>query len=214
MKGGNFMNNNAMFKISYGLFVITAKENGFDNGCIINTAQQVTTEPNRISVTLNKSGKTHNMIKNTGVFNISVISEDAHFELFKHFGFQSGASCNKFDGFEAAKRSDNGILYITAGINSYISAKTIQEIDLGTHTMFIADVTNADIISDTLSATYAYYHSDIKPKPNEKKIKKTVWRCKVCGYEYEGEELPEDFICPLCKHPASDFEKIETSNIV
>ena len=106
------------------------------------------------------------------MFNISVISEDAHFELFKHFGFQSGANCNKFDGFEAAKRSDNGILYITAGINSYISAKTIQEIDLGTHTMFIADVTNADIISHIPSATYAYYHSNIKPKPNEKKITK------------------------------------------
>lgn len=203
------MNNNAMYKLSYGLFVITANENGFDNGCIINTAQQVTTSPNRISVTLNKSGKTHDMIKNTGVFNISVISEDAYFELFKHFGFQSGANCDKFNGFEAAKRSENGIFYLTAGINSYISAKVIQEIDLGSHTMFIADVTDADIVSDIPSATYAYYHSNIKPKPQEKKSKKTVWRCKVCGYEYEGETLPEDFICPICKHPASDFEKAE-----
>lgn len=203
------MNNNAMYKLSYGLFVITANENGFDNGCIINTAQQVTTSPNRISVTLNKSGKTHDMIKNTGVFNISVISEDAYFELFKHFGFQSGANCDKFNGFEAAKRSENGIFYLTAGINSYISAKVIQEIDLGSHTMFIADVTDADIVSDVPSATYAYYHSNIKPKPQEKKSKKTVWRCKVCGYEYEGETLPEDFICPICKHPASDFEKAE-----
>lgn len=203
------MNNNAMYKLSYGLFVITANENGFDNGCIINTAQQVTTNPNRISVTLNKSGKTHDMIKNTGVFNISVISEDAYFELFKHFGFQSGANCNKFNGFEAAKRSENGIFYLTAGVNSYISAKVIQEIDLGSHTMFIADVTDADIVSEIPSATYAYYHSNIKPKPQKKESTKTVWRCKVCGYEYEGEALPEDFICPICKHPASDFEKAE-----
>lgn len=203
------MNNNVMYKLSYGLFVITANENGFDNGCIINTAQQVTTSPNRISVTLNKSGKTHDMIKNTGVFNISVISEDAYFELFKHFGFQSGANCNKFNGFEAAKRSENGIFYLTAGVNSYISAKVVQEIDLGSHTMFIADVTDADIVSEIPSATYAYYHSNIKPKPQEKKSTKTVWRCKVCGYEYEGETLPEDFICPICKHPASDFEKAE-----
>lgn len=204
------MNNNAMFKLSYGLFVITANENGFDNGCIINTAQQVTDKPNRISVTINKSGKTHDMIKNAGVFNISVISEDADFELFKHFGFQSGANCNKFNSFEAAKRSENGVFYITAGVNSYISANVIQEIDLGTHTMFIADVTDSDILSDIPSATYAYYHSHIKPKPNEKKTSKTVWRCKVCGYIYEGEELPEDFTCPICKHPASDFEKIES----
>ena len=202
------MNNNAMYKLSYGLFVITANENGFDNGCIINTAQQVTTEPNRISVTLNKNGKTHDMIKNTGAFNISTISEDAYFELFKHFGFQSGETCNKFKGFEAAERSENGIFYLTAGVNSYISAKVIQEIDLGTHTMFIAEVTDADVISDIPSATYAYYHSNIKPKPQKKESEKTVWRCKVCGYEYEGEELPKDFICPLCKHPASDFEKV------
>ena len=202
------MNNNAMYKLSYGLFVLTANENGFDNGCIINTAQQVTTEPNRISITVNKNGKTHDMIKATGIFNISIISEDAYFELFKHFGFQSGASCNKFDGFKAAERSENGVLYLTAGVNSYISAKVIQEIDLGTHTMFIAEVTDADIISDIPSATYAYYHSNIKPKPQKKENAKTIWRCTVCGYEYEGEELPEDFICPLCKHPASDFEKV------
>lgn len=203
------MNNNAMYKLSYGLFVITANENGFDNGCIINTAQQVTTNPNRISVTLNKNGKTHAMIKNTGDFNISVISEDACFELFKHFGFQSGANCNKFNGFEAAERAENGIFYLTKGVNSYISAKVIQEIDLGTHTMFIADVTDADIVSDLPSATYAYYHSNIKPKPQEKKSAKTVWRCRICGYIYEGDELPKDFSCPICKHPASDFEKTE-----
>lgn len=208
-KDGGMMNNNAMYKISYGLFVITANENGFDNGCIINTAQQVTADPNRISVTVNKSGKTHDMIKTTGAFNISIISEEADFELFRHFGFQSGKDINKFENYENAKRAANGIMYITKGINSYISAKVINEVDLGTHTLFIAEVTDADMISDAASATYAYYHSSIKPKPQEKKSKKTVWRCKVCGYEYKGEELPEDFICPLCKHPASDFEKVE-----
>lgn len=202
------MNNDTMFKISYGLFIATANENGFDNGCIINTVQQLTSKPNRISVTLNKSGKTHDMIKSTGIFNVSIISEDAYFELFKHFGFQSGANCNKFEGFMAVERAENGVLYLTAGVNAYISAKVIQEIDLGTHTMFIAEVTDADVVSDIPSATYAYYHSNIKPKPQKKESEKTVWRCKVCGYEYEGENLPDDYICPLCNHPASDFEKV------
>lgn len=206
------MDNNVMFKLSYGLFILTAKENGFDNGCVINTAQQLTDSPKRISVTVNKNGKTHDMIKATGIFNISVLSEEADFELIKHFGFQSGANCDKFESYENAKRADNGIMYITDGINSYISAKVIQEIDLGSHTLFIADVTDGGTLSDVPSATYAYYHSNIKPKPENKKAAKTVWRCKVCGYEYEGEELPEDFICPLCKHPASDFEKIEVNN--
>lgn len=199
-----------MFKLSYGLFIITARENDFDNGCIINTAGQVTDTPLQIAVTINKKSKTHDMIKNTGAFNLSVISEDADFELFKHFGFQSGSSVNKFDGYKSAKRAENGVMYITDGVNSYISAKVVQDVDLGTHTMFVAEVTDAEIISDAASATYAYYHSNIKPKPQEKKHKKTVWRCKVCGYEYEGEELPENFICPLCNHPASDFEKVES----
>lgn len=202
------MNNNVMFKLSYGLFILTAKENGFENGSVINTAQQLTDSPNRISVTVNKRGKTHDMIKATGVFNISVLSQEADFELIKHFGFQSGADCNKFENYENAKRADNDVMYITSGINSYISAKVIQEVDLGTHTLFIADVTDGEILSDAPSATYAYYHSNIKPKPQNKKSTATVWRCKVCGYEYTGESLPEDFICPICKHPASDFEKV------
>lgn len=198
-----------MFKLSYGLFIITAKENDFDNGSIINTAWQVTDTPLRLAVTVNKKSKTHDMIKNTGKFNISVISEEANFELFKHFGFQSGETVDKFEGYESAKRAENGVMYITKGVNSYISAKVVQVIDFETHTMFIAEVTDAEIISEAPSATYAYYHSNIKPKPQEKKNKKTVWRCIVCGYEYEGEELPEDYICPLCNHPASDFEKVE-----
>ena len=202
------MDNKAFYKMSYGLFIVTAREDGFDNGCIINTAIQVTTAPNQISITVNKNNKTHDMIKRTGIFNVSVISEEADFELFKHFGFQSGANVNKFEDYPYALRSENYLLYITKGTNAVISARTVNEIDLGTHTMFIAEVTDAKVFSDAPAATYAYYHSDIKPKPQTKKTDKTVWRCKVCGYEYVGEELPEDFVCPLCKHPASDFEKV------
>ena len=202
------MDNKAFYKMSYGLFVITAREDGFDNGCIINTAIQVTTTPNQISITINKNNKTHDMIKRTGIFNVSIISEEADFELFKHFGFQSGANVNKFEDYPYALRSENYLLYITKGTNAVISAKTVSEVDLGTHTMFIAEVTDAKVFSDTPAATYAYYHSNIKPKPQAKQTEKTVWRCKVCGYEYVGEELPEDFVCPLCKHPASDFEKV------
>lgn len=202
------MDNNALFKFSYGLFIITAAENGTDNGCIVNTAGQITDSPNRIAVTINKGSKTHDMIKNTGVFNVSILSENADFELFRHFGFQSGFDTDKFRDFADFSRSENGVVYITKGTNAYISARVENEIDEETHTMFIALVDDAKIISETPSATYAYYHSNIKPKPKEKKQNKTVWRCKVCGYEYIGEELPDDFICPICKHPASDFEKI------
>lgn len=203
------MDNGAFFKLSYGLFILTTREDGLDNGCVINTAMQVTTTPNRISITVNKANKTHDMIKRVGIFNVSIISEEADFELFRHFGFQSGNSVNKFEDYPYALRSENYLLYITKGTNAVISAQVAQEVDLGTHTMFIADVTDAKVFSDAPAATYAYYHSNIKPKPQKRETKKTVWRCTVCGYEYEGEELPEDFICPLCKHPASDFEKIE-----
>ena len=203
------MDNSAFYKLSYGLFILTTREDGLDNGCVINTAMQVTTTPNRISITVNKANKTHDMIKRVGIFNVSIISEDADFELFKHFGFQSGNNVNKFEDYPNALRSENYLLYITKGTNAVISGRVVEEVDLGTHTMFIADVTDAKTFSDAPAATYAYYHSSIKPKPQKRETKKTVWRCAVCGYEYEGEELPEDFICPLCKHPASDFEKVE-----
>ncbi len=202
------MDSNALFKFSYGLYIITAYENSTDNGCIVNTAGQITDSPNRIAVTINKGSKTHDMIKNTGVFNVSVLSENAEFELFRHFGFQSGFSTDKFRDFADFKRSENGVSYITKGTNAYISARVENEIDEETHTMFIALVEDARILSDTPSATYAYYHSNIKPEPQEKQRRETVWRCKVCGYEYIGEKLPEGYICPICKHPASDFEKI------
>lgn len=196
----------AMYKIGYGLYVLTSKTGDFDNGCIINTAIQVTSEPNRIAVTVNKGNKTHDMIDKSGIFNISVISESADFELFKHFGFQSGKNVDKFDFFRDKKRAENGIFYITKGTNAYISGKVVDKIDLGTHTMFISDVTGGDVLADTQSATYDFYHKNIKPKPES--TQKKGFRCKICGYVYEGDELPADFVCPICKHGAADFEKI------
>lgn len=203
------MDKKAMYKLSYGLFVLTSAADGRDSGCIINTAQQVTSEPNRISIAVNKSNFTHDLVKKSGKFNISIISEAVEFELFKHFGFQSGREVDKFAGYADCKRSANGLYYVTAGINSYISATVEQEVDLGSHTLFIASVDDMEVLADTPSATYAYYQSSIKPQPaKDVQTGKTVWRCTVCGYVYEGEELPADFICPLCKHPASDFEKV------
>ncbi|MGN0324411.1 MAG: flavin reductase [Oliverpabstia sp.] len=203
------MNKKAMYQLTYGLFVLTARLGEKDNGCIINTAGQVTSTPNRISIAVNKDNFTHDMIMKSGRFNISILSEKAKFETFQHFGFQSGRTTDKFDGYQACKRSDNGIYYITEGTNAYISASVEQTIDLGSHTMFISSVEDMDVLSSDPSATYAYYQDFIKPKPEKKASGgKTAWRCTVCGYVYEGEELPSDFICPICKHPASDFEKV------
>ena len=203
------MNTNAMFKIGYGLYVLTAKENGFDNGCIINTVSQVTSDPNRITVAVNKANKTHDMILSSGEFNVSILSTSATFDIFKAFGFRSGKNVDKFADFDAVERSSNGLYYITGATNAYISAKVINATDLGTHTLFLADVTDCDVLSDATSVTYDYYHKFIKPKPEVKKMSKTYYRCKICGYIHESDVLPADFVCPLCKHPASDFEKVE-----
>ena len=203
------MNKKAMHNLSYGLFVVTTRIGEKDNGCIINTAAQVTSSPNRISITVNKDNLTHDMIRCSGAFNLSVLSEKAGFEIFRHFGFQSGRTADKFEGYTACKRSANGLCYITGGTNAFFSARVEQTIDLGTHTMFIASVEDMEVLSADPSATYAYYQASIKPKPEQKgSQEKTVWRCTVCGYVYEGEELPSDFVCPLCRHPASDFEKV------
>ena len=205
------MNTKAMHKLSYGLFVLTANENGKDNGCIINTAVQAASEPNQLSICVNKANYTHDMIFRTGEFNVSTINQNTDFELFKHFGFQSGKNTNKFENFSDFKRSKNGISYITEGINSYISVKVNKTVDLGSHTMFIGEITDMDVLNDIPSATYEYYLNNIKPKPEAVGTTndgQTIWRCTICGYEYVGEELPDDFVCPLCKHPASDFEKV------
>lgn len=202
------MDKKTMYKLTYGLFVLTSASEGKDSGCIINTAGQVTSEPNRISITVNKSNFTHDLVRESGKFNISILSEAASFDTFKHFGFQSGRDVDKFADYTECKRSANGLYYVTAGTNGYISAVIEQSVDLGSHTMFIAAVEDMEALSDVPSASYAYYQSDIKPKPEKVAAGKTVWRCTVCGYVYEGEDIPADFICPLCKHPASDFEKV------
>jgi len=198
----------AMFKLSYGLFVVTARDGAKDNGCITNTVQQVTTTPNRISLAVNKQNFTHDMIAKTGVFNVSVISEAAKFDLIKRFGFASGRDTDKFADFADFIRAENGVTYITNATNALLCAKVVQTVDLGTHTLFIADVTEERVLDEaTPSATYAYYFANIKPKP-ESTQKKKGWVCKICGYVYEGEELPPDFVCPICLHPASDFEPL------
>ena len=200
------MNQAAMFQLSYGLFVLSAKNGEKDNGCIVNTVQQITTTPNRISIAVNKDNFTHDMIKDTGSFNVSILSEEVTFDIFKHFGFQSGRDVDKLKNFSDYERSSNGIFYLNKYANAFLSASVAEPVDLGTHTMFIADVTDGEVLSQVPSVTYAYYHKHIKPQPQE--TKKTGWRCKICGYIYEGEELPADFICPICKHGASDFERI------
>ena len=205
------MDKKAMYKLSYGLFVLTAKDNEKDNGCIINTAIQAASAPNQMSICVSKSNYTHDMIMKTGEFNVSVISQKATFELFKHFGFQSGSEVNKFADYSNYSRSANGISYINQGTNAYFSVKVDKTEDLNSHTMFIGEITDMEVLSEDSSATYEYYLKNIKPQP--KKVGttedgKTIWRCTVCGYEYIGDEIPQDFICPLCKHPASDFEKI------
>lgn len=205
------MDKKAIYNLTYGLFILSVNQDGRDNGCIINTATQVTSEPNRISIAVNKANYTHKLLSDTGVFNISVISEAADFELFKRFGFQSGETANKFEGFADYKKGTNGVAYITKGTNAYISAQVTASHDLGTHTLFIADVTDMEVLSSVPSATYSYYQSHIKPKPQAVGTTdegKTIWRCSICGYEYVGDVLPADYVCPLCKHPASDFEKI------
>lgn len=203
------MDRKAMYKLSYGLFVLTSSFEEKDNGCIINTAGQVTREPNRISIAVITANYTEELVLKSGRFNVSVLSEEASFDLFKRFGFQTGRDTDKFAGFSECRRSANGLYYVTAGTNAYLSASVEQTIDLGSHTLFIASVDDMEVLSDVSSATYAYYQSNIKPKPGKPAADgKTVWRCTVCGYTYEGEELPSDFICPLCKHPASDFEKV------
>lgn len=203
------MDKKAMYQLSYGLFVLTTAFEGKDNGCIINTGIQVTSEPNCISIAVNKANFTQELVRKSGRFNLSILSEAAGFDTFRHFGFQSGRDVDKFAGYPNCKRSDNGLYVVTEGTNAFISATVEQAIDLGSHTLFIAGVDDMELLSGEPSATYAYYQSEIKPKPEQKASSgKTAWRCTVCGYIYEGEELPADFICPLCKHPASDFEKI------
>ena len=200
------MNTNALFKIGYGLYILSCHENGKDNACIVNTVMQVTSNPCKIAICVNKNNHTCTMLKNTRKFNVSILDEEAEFEIFKHFGYQSGKDVDKFLNFIHTKRTPNGVLYITKNTNAYLSAWVQDEIDLDTHVMFIAQLVDAEILSEKPTVTYDFYQKNIKPKPEATASK--GWRCKICGYVYEGEELPADFICPICKHGAIDFEKI------
>ena len=197
-----------MFKLSYGLFVLTAKDGDKDNGCIINTAAQLTVTPLKISITVHKDNMTHDMILRTEMFNLSVLSTSVPFSVFEQFGFRSGRDTDKFGDADYDARTTNGIRYLPTFTNSVISANVIDTYDCGTHTLFIASVTEAFALSQEPSVTYQYYFDNIKPKPKIQESKKSGYICKICGYIYEGEPLPADFICPLCKHGAADFEKL------
>lgn len=206
------MEQKVLNKLSYGLFVLTANMDGKDNGCITNTAIQVTSDPVVISVAINKANLTCEMIDATKKFTVSVLSEEAKFEIFRCFGFQSGRNVDKFAEFMGYRRVANGTMAITTGTNAYISVDVTSQVDLGTHILFIGTPTEGEVLNDVPSATYAYYFDNIKPKPEkvgETDKGQTIWRCRICGHEYVGEEMPDDYICPVCKHTSDYFEKIE-----
>ena len=196
----------ALFNIGYGLYVVTSNDGKKDNGLIVNTVSQVTSTPNRIAVTINKDNYSHHVIKQTGIMNINCLSTDAPFSVFEKFGFQSGRNVDKFADSEPLY-SDNGLAFLPRYINSFMSLKVEQYVDLDTHGMFICSVTEARVISDKETMTYTYYQNNVKPKPQTEGKKGFV--CKICGWIYEGDELPDDIVCPLCKHGAADFEEIK-----
>ena len=201
----DFIDPNALFSIGYGLYVVTSREGKEDNGLIVNAVTQVTNTPNRIAVTINKLNHSCGVIAKTGLLNISTLSEDAPFKLFQRFGFQSGRDVDKFWDFKHYQHSANGLAYLTKYSNAYISCKVTDKVDLGTHLMFICDVTQCVTLSSVPTMTYSYYFDNVKPKPE---TDKKGYVCKICGWVYEGSELPEDIVCPLCKHGAADFEPL------
>ena len=201
----------AFFKIGYGLYVVTSNDGVRDNGMICNTVVQVTADPPRLAVTINKANYTHETVRKTGKMTVCTLSESAAFSVFQRYGFQSGRTADKFAGVETI-RAANGLPALAADCNSYFALEVESYVDLGTHGMFVCKVVEAKTLSDKPTMTYAYYHANVKPKPaaaaGAAKKGKRRFVCKICGYIYEGDELPADFICPLCKHPASDFEEI------
>ena len=201
------MDQKALWKLTYGLYLLTARQDGRDNGCIINTAVQVAENPVRVSVSVIRGGLTHDMVKATGCFSVTALSVDAPFSLYQHFGMQSGRSADKFAGRMDVARGANGILHLTENACGHLECKVMQSIDLGTHTLFIGEVVDGSVLSDRPACTYAYYQSDVKRRPQP--LAKKGWICSVCGFVYEGEEVPEDFVCPLCKHGKKDFVPAE-----
>lgn len=198
------INPTALFNIGYGLYIVTAKEGDKDNGCIVNAVTQLTDKKLRVAVTINKANLTHDMIKRTGMMNVNCLTEETPFAIFEYFGFQSGRNVDKFVS-PNLHRSDNGLVIQPDYSNSFFSLKVEQEVNLDSHTLFICEVTEAKVLSDKPTMTYTYYHKNVKPKP-QKKSKGFV--CTICGYVYEGDELPDDFVCPLCKHGVDAFEKL------
>ena len=196
----------ALFRIGYGLYVVTSNDGKKDNGLIVNTVIQLTDQPNRVAVNINKENYSHHVIKQTGVMNVNCLSVEAPFQVFENFGFQSGRQADKFAGWETP-RSENGLVILPKYINAFMSLKVEQYVDLGTHGMFICSVTEARVINKKDTMTYTYYQENVKPKPQTEGKKGFV--CTVCGYIYEGDVLPDDFICPLCKHGVADFVPIE-----
>jgi flavorubredoxin/flavin reductase (DIM6/NTAB) family NADH-FMN oxidoreductase RutF len=196
----------ALFNIGYGLYVVTSNDGKKDNGLIVNTVTQVTNTPNRIAVTINKENYSHHVIKQTGRMNVNCLSTDAPFSIFQRFGFHTGRTVDKFEGIEEM-RSDNGLRFLPQYINAFFSLKVEDYVDLDTHGMFICSIVESRVITNKETMTYTYYQDNVKPKPETEGKKGYV--CKVCGYVYEGDELPDDFVCPLCKHGAADFEPIE-----
>ena len=196
----------ALFKIGYGLYVVTSNDGTKDNGLIVNTVTQLTDNPNRVAVNINKANYSHHIIKQTGVMNVNCLSVEAPFEIFQRFGFQSGRTADKFEGMKTL-RSENGLIFLPKYINAFMSLKVEQYVDLDTHGMFICTVTEARVMSNKDTMTYTYYHNNVKPKPQTEGKKGFV--CDICGFIYEGEELPDDYICPLCKHGVADFSPIE-----
>ncbi len=203
------MDNKALFKLSYGIFMLATKDGEKINGCITNTCIQVANDPTRVAISVLNSNYTCDLIKNSGVFAISILDKNCTFDTIKHFGYQSGRDVDKFADINASF-DENGIPYLTENVSSVVTGKVLEKHELGTHTLFIAEVTDARMITGEAPLTYDYYQSNVKPKPAavnaEKKIK--AWRCKICGYIYEGSDLPKDFVCPLCGHGAEDFEPI------
>ena len=202
----NKNNMKALFNIGYGLYVVTSNDGTKDNGLIVNTVSQLTSNPNRIAVCINKQNYSHHVIKQTGHMNVNCLDVSAPFSVFQRFGFQSGRNADKFDGIDEL-RADNGLRFLPRYANSFMSLKVEDYMDLGTHGMFICSVSEARVMSDKETMTYTYYQKNVKPKPKTEGKKGYV--CKVCGWVYEGDPLPEDIICPLCKHGAADFEPIQ-----
>lgn len=202
------MDTKALFNIGYGLYVLTAKDGDKNNGCIINTVMQVTDTPLIIMVGVNKQNFTHDMIIKTKEFNISVLTQNTPFDVFKQFGFQSGKTKDKFTNYEDKLVGESGIFYLSKFSNSYLYCKVMEVFDFGTHSIFKAEVIDAHSINNDETVTYTYYQKHIKPKPTQET--KKGWRCNICGYIHEDEDLPSDFICPICKHGAKVFQKYKT----